>query len=191
MRVLQITPGTGNFHCGSCLRDNALVAALRRMGHDVIMTPLYLPFVTDEVDSHHAQPLFFSGISVYLEQKSALFRHAPQWVHSLISRPALLRKAAAMSGMTSAEDLGELTVSMLRGEEGKQSRELDRLIAWMSSQPQFDVVCLSNVLLVGLARRLARELHLPVVCTLQGEDSFLDSLPPAQRQMAWATLAAR
>ena len=48
MNVIQITPGTGNFHCGSCMRDAALVMALRRLGHDVRCVPLYLPFVTEE-----------------------------------------------------------------------------------------------------------------------------------------------
>ena len=47
MRILHLTPGTGNFHCGSCLRDHALIKALRVRGHDALMAPLYLPLVTD------------------------------------------------------------------------------------------------------------------------------------------------
>jgi two-component system chemotaxis response regulator CheY len=31
MRILHLTPGTGNFHCGSCLRDHALIKALRAL----------------------------------------------------------------------------------------------------------------------------------------------------------------
>jgi hypothetical protein len=41
MRILHLTPGTGNFHCGSCLRDHALIKALRVRGHDALMAPLY------------------------------------------------------------------------------------------------------------------------------------------------------
>jgi hypothetical protein len=61
-------------YCGLCIRDNALVKILRQMGHQVIMVPLYLPFTLDEADQSEGTPIFFSGINVYLEQKSALFQ---------------------------------------------------------------------------------------------------------------------
>ncbi|HWH70733.1 MAG TPA: hypothetical protein VNT26_15190, partial [Candidatus Sulfotelmatobacter sp.] len=81
MKVLQITPGAGAMYCGNCLRDNALVAALRQMGHQVLLVPLYLPLTLDEADQSAGTPLFFSGINVYLEQHFPLFRRAPQWLH--------------------------------------------------------------------------------------------------------------
>jgi hypothetical protein len=59
--------------CGGCFRDNALVAALRQLGHSTLMVPLYLPLTLDEPDQSQATPIFFGGINVYLEQKSALF----------------------------------------------------------------------------------------------------------------------
>ena len=40
MTIVQITPGAGGMYCGNCLRDNALVAALRQQGHAVLMVPL-------------------------------------------------------------------------------------------------------------------------------------------------------
>src|SRR2546426_2617544 len=80
---------------------------------------------------------------------------------------------------------------MLRGEEGNQSRELDELIGWLKQHPHPDVICLSNALLVGLVHKLKQELRSPVVCMLQGEDYFLDSLPQTQRELAWKTLAER
>ena len=40
MRIVQLTPGTGNFYCGNCLRDNALTGSLREMGHDVLLVPM-------------------------------------------------------------------------------------------------------------------------------------------------------
>ena len=63
MRILQLTPGTGNFHCGMCLRDRALVDALRRRGHQVLMLPLYLPLVFDGGSSADGEvgPLFFGA----------------------------------------------------------------------------------------------------------------------------------
>jgi len=191
MNLLQITPGAGKMFCGNCFRDNALVAALRKMGHSALLVPLYLPLTLDEEDQSAGTPIFFGGVNVYLEQKSALFRNAPHWLHGLLASRPLLQWAAGKTAKTRPEDLGELTISMLRGEEGHQARELDELLAWLKTQPASDVICLSNALLVGMARRLKRELGAPVTCLLQGEDSFLDALPAPHKKNAWATLAER
>jgi glycosyltransferase involved in cell wall biosynthesis len=191
MNIVQITPGAGGMYCGNCLRDNALVAALRHRGHSVLMVPLYLPMTLDEADQSAGTPIFFGGVNVYLEQKSALFRHAPGWIHQWLSAPALLRWAAGRAARTRPEEVGDLTLSMLRGEEGNQARELDGLIGWLKERPHPDVICLSNALLAGLVRALKQELRSPVACMLQGEDYFLDSLPQAQREEAWKILAER
>jgi len=191
MNIVQITPGAGGMYCGGCFRDNALVAALRKQGHETLMVPLYLPLTLDEADQSAGTPTFFSGINVYLEQKSALFRKAPRWLHSLLASPALLKWASKHSARTKAEDVGDLMISMLRGEEGNQARELDELIAWLKEHSKPDVVCLSNALLVGLARKLKRELNCAVTCILGGEDAYLDSLPVSVRESAWKTLSER
>ena len=102
MNIVQITPGAGAMYCGGCLRDNALVAALRKLGHQALMVPLYLPLTLDEADQSAGTPIFFSGINVYLEQKSALFRHGPGWLHHLLARPALLQWAAGQAAKTRA-----------------------------------------------------------------------------------------
>src|SRR2546429_296910 len=191
MNIVQIPPGAGGMYCGNCFRDNALVAALRQQGHAVLMVPLYLPMTLEEEDQSAGTPIFFSGVNVYLEQKSPLFRHAPGGLHHLLESPALLKWAAGRAARTRAEEVGDLTISMLRGEAGNQARELDELIAWLQQKPHPDVICLSNALLVGLVRKLKQELRSPVVCMLQGEDYFLDSLPQPQRDEAWKTLAER
>src|SRR6266705_7138876 len=108
-------------YCGLCFRDNALVSELRKMGHCVVMVPLYLPFTLDEADQSAGTPIFFSGINVYLEQKSALFQHAPGWFHRLMASRKLLKWVGTKAAGTRPEVLGELTLSMLRGEEGNQS----------------------------------------------------------------------
>ena len=177
--------------CGNCFRDNALVAALRQLGHKVTMIPLYLPLTLDEDDQSAGTPIFFGGINVYLEQKSALFRHAPDWLRHVLASRQLLAWAAGRTARTRASDVGDILLSMLRGEAGRQARELDELIAWLQTQPKPDVICLSNALLVGMARRLQAELHTPVVCALQGEDTFLDGLPESHRAAAWQLLAER
>ena len=134
MNIVQITPGAGGMYCGGCFRDNALVGALRKLGHDVLMVPLYLPVTLDEPDNSEGTPTFFGGINVYLEQKSSLFRNAPGWVHRFFDSQMLLKFASKFGAKTRPEDLGDLTVSMLRGEEGNQARELAELIEWLKQQ---------------------------------------------------------
>lgn len=187
MKIIQLTPGTGNFHCGSCLRDVALVTELKALGHEVILVPLYLPFVADE-EAAEDTPIFFGGINVYLEQKFSLFRKTPRWLTGLLDHPAILRLTARGGHMTSARELGEMMISMLKGEEGRQAKELDHLMDWMRSEGPPDIVVLSNALLLGLANRIQTELGCPVVCTLQGEDSFIDTLPDDLAEQAWDLL---
>jgi glycosyltransferase involved in cell wall biosynthesis len=190
LRIVQITPGAGRMYCGACLRDNALVTALRKLGHAAMMMPLYLPLTLDEEDQSAGSPIFFSGINVFLEQQLALFRHAPAWLHQALASPTLLKWASGAAAKTRPMDLGETTISMLRGEQGNQARDLDELIDWLRGEKP-DVVSLSNALLVGMARRIKAELRVPVLCSLQGEDWFLDALSPADRELAWQTAAER
>jgi glycosyltransferase involved in cell wall biosynthesis len=191
MRILQLTPGTGTFHCGSCLRDHALITGLRELGHDALMVPLYLPHVVDSHDGTEDQPVFFGGINAYLQQKSAIFRKTPRWVDKVFDSRKLLLKASRKADMTDPADLGAMTLSMLKGKDGHQLKELDRLVAWLERDSNADVVSLSNVLLIGLARQIKERLGVPVVCTLQGEDSFLDSFPEPYKSQCWDMLKER
>ena len=193
MRIVQICPSAGDgFYCENCLRDAALVKALRRLGHDVLMVPLYLPLAADETGPLDTTPLFFGGINVYLQQKLALFRKTPRWIDRWLDARPLLAWAGRKAGMTSARDLGETTVSMLQGENGRQVKELDRLVGWLQAEPQKpDIVCLSNILLAGMARRIKERLGVPVVCLLQDEDGFLDGLTSPYAGQAWGIVRER
>jgi glycosyltransferase involved in cell wall biosynthesis len=178
-------------YCGNCFRDNALVAALRRQGHETLMVPLYLPMTLDESAAHTGTPTFFGGINVFLSQKVPGYSRAPAWFRALFDSPRLLKWAAGKAAKTRASDVGELNLSMLRGEEGGQTRELEDLIAWLATQPHPDVVFLSNALLVGFARRLKETLNTRVIVFLQSEEAFLDSIPEPWRSQSWKTLADR
>ena len=178
-------------YCGNCFRDNALVAQLRRMGHHALMVPLYLPLTLDEADQSEGTPLFFSGLNVYLAQKFNCFKKAPNWLRRMLTAEWLLNWLGNFAGKTRGADVGDLTLSMMRGEAGNQARELEQLIAWLKEHEQPDVVCLSNALITGLAKRIRQELGVPVVCLLEGEDAFLDSLPSPQREQTWAELSKR
>lgn len=193
MRIVQITPGTGGgFYCDNCLRDVALVKALGNQGHNVLVVPLYLPVQTDKDASVSEAPIFFGGINVYLQQKTGFFRRTPHWIDRLFDSPRLLRWVGRKAGMTSAKELGETTISMLRGEEGRQVKELDRLVEWLDTPDnKSDVVFLSNILLAGLARSIKTRLGVPVLCFLQDEDGFIDGLGEPYARQAWEMLTER
>ncbi|MEQ1861157.1 MAG: glycosyltransferase family 4 protein [Chthoniobacteraceae bacterium] len=192
MKIFLLTPGTGSYHCGVCMRDNALAKELHRQGHDAVMLPMYLPLALDETPASPDTPIFFGGINVYLQQKFAFFRHTPRWFDAIFNQRWLLKLVAgSAASQTGGADIGELTHSMLLGEDGRQSKELDEVVAWMRKHGKPDAVWLSTALLAGLARRIVRELGIPVLGSLQGEDSFLDSLAEPWRTRCWETLAER
>jgi len=186
MRIAQLAPGSGDsFYCENCLRDAALVSAMRRLGHDVLMVPMYLP-VSVEPDDSAQSPMFFGGINVYLQQKTTFFQKTPAWLDRIFDSKLLLGLAARKAHMTSARLLGETTVSMLQGQNGRQTKELLRLVDWFKMpENRPDIVILSNVLLAGLAASIKKALAVPVVCLLQDEDAFLDGLTEPWASRAW------
>jgi glycosyltransferase involved in cell wall biosynthesis len=190
MKIVYLASGAGAMYCGSCIHANTLAAALVEAGQDVLLAPLYTPIHTDEPNVS-IDRMAFGGINVYLQQKSPLFRRTPWFVDRLLDRPALLRWLGERAGSTRPESLGELTVSMLQGEEGQQRKELEKLLHWLEREIRPDVVHLSNVLLVGVARQIRRRLGVPVVCTLSGEDAFLEKLPEPHCSKARSVLRER
>jgi glycosyltransferase involved in cell wall biosynthesis len=183
MKLLYLTAGAGGMYCGSCLRDNALAAGLMAEGHDVTLLPLYMPTLTDEENVSRPE-VFFGGISVYLEQHSALFRRTPKWLDRLWDSAFALRLASRRSIAVDPAQLGELTVSMLKGRAGNQGKELAKLLDWLTGQETPDAVTLQNSMLIALAAPIRKALQRPVVCTLQGEDLFLDGLSEPYRAEA-------
>lgn len=181
MRIAFITAGAAGMFCGSCMRDNTLVAALRRHGHDALLVPTYTPITTDEADVSQ-QRVFFGGINVYLQQQSWLFRHTPRLLDWLLDRPRLLRWVSRFAGRMKYSELGGMTVSMLRGADGKQRKEVAKLARWLAAEVKPDVVVFSNALLSGVVPRLKQSLGVPILVTLQGDDIFLDALPEADRR---------
>ncbi|HEX6211809.1 MAG TPA: glycosyltransferase family 4 protein [Methylomirabilota bacterium] len=183
MRILSITAGAANMYCGSCLRDNALAAELIRRGHEVTLMPVYTPTLTDEANVSTGRVLF-GGISVYLEQYVPLFRRSPAFLDRLWDAAPVIRAFSRRSMSTDPRMLGELTVSMLKGEHGHQRKEFEKLVAWLRTEPKPDVVNLPNSLLIAMAAPIRRALGAPVTVTLQGEDLFLDGLHEPWRSQA-------
>lgn len=188
----MLNPGVADaFYCENCIRDHALARALITHGHDVLMVPVYLPLHAETGGEFQRAPIFFGGIGAYLRQKWAGYDRLPAAVRRALDAPALLRAGARLAGLMDPAELGETTLAMLRAEEGRQAVELDRLIDWLARHARPDAVCLSNVLLVGMAARMRERLGCPVISILQDEDTFLDDLPEPYPTRAWSVVAER
>ena len=190
MRITYITAGAGGMYCGNCLRDNTLATALGAKGHEVVLVPLYTPIRTDEHDVS-LRRVFYGGLNVYLQQSFSWFRHSRELMDRVLDAPGLLRLVSRFGIRTDPRHLGELTLSVLKGDEGYQQKELRKLLSWMDQNGRPQVVHLTNSLLAGLAREIKQHLHIPVVCGLQGEDVFLEGLPEPYCEQAQESLRKR
>jgi len=189
MKILHLTAGTGAYHCGSCIRDNALVAALQELGHEALLVPLYLPLVVDGADCSQDQPLFLGGINTYLQQNMSLFRGAPGWLNRALDARPLLKRVAAAASFTDPAELGEMTLSLLDGVSGHQSDEILRLAHWVRDEVRPDVVVMSNGLLAGIGEAIRTVTGIRVVCTLQSELHFVDGLTEPYRAQVWGRMS--
>ena len=180
MKIVHITAGAGGRICGSCLHDNALVRVLRARGGDAILVPAYVPTTTDE-ENIAERKVVMGGVNVWLQQNVPLFRHTPAFVDRPLDSRGLLDWLSSRTGGARAADLGPLTVSSLEGELGHQRKEVAKLAAWLASDVRPDVVHLSNVLLLGLARTIRAATGAAIVCSFSGEDVFIDAISEPHR----------
>lgn len=190
MKVAYITAGAAGMYCGTCIHDNMVATVLKKQGHNVSLIPTYTPTRTDEANVS-LNRVFFGGINVYLQQKLSFFRHTPWALDKLLDNPTLLNGLARFSSSTAAQDLGQLTVSMLSAEQGHQSKELEKLVKWLTEEDKPDIVYLTNSMLVGFTREIKKALDVPVICALQGEDIFLQDLIEPYRSEALTLLRER
>ena len=192
MQIIFMTPGSGdNFYCENCLRDKAVIMALREAGCDAMSLPMYLHPQMQDTAPPTDVPIFFGGVNVFLQQHSWLFRRTPRWLDRLLDSRWLLKLAARKAGMTTPAELGRTTLSMLRGEQGRQAKELDRLAGYLADVLSPDVIVLSNALLLGTARRIKDTLNCALVCMLQDEHEFIDSLPGEFPEQVWGLMRER
>jgi glycosyltransferase involved in cell wall biosynthesis len=155
-----------------------------------MMVPLYLPMFVDDRGDIPEAPVFFGGVNVYLQQKFGIFRKTPRWLDKILDSKWLLRQAAQQEGTTDPAGLGPMTLSMLDGPSGHQAKELERFVAWMKEHERPDVIHISNALLLGLAPTLRAELPgVKIVCSLQDEEGWLDSIAPPYSESCWRRIA--
>lgn len=192
MKIVYITPGSGGkFYCQNCYLDSQLIKSLQTLGHEVTSVPMYLPAQIEADGNHVHTPVFYGAINLYLKEKIPVFRHAPHWMERLLDSPGLLHMAARLSGSTNPTGLEEMTLSMLKGESGRQGAELDQLVSYLKSTFNPDLIHLSNALLLGLARKLKTELNTPVICSLQDEHEWIDLMSKDYQRKTWNLMARK
>ena len=126
-------PAPAGMYCGSCLRDNALAAELLARGHDVTLLPLYTPTRDRRAERQPRAGLLRRHQRLPAAALGAFPEHAGLLDRLWDSRLGAARwRRAAIS--VDPQVLGELTVSMLRGEEGFQRKEIDKLVDWLASR---------------------------------------------------------
>ena len=183
MRIAYIAAGAGGMYCGSCLRDNTLAAALMDAGHDVLLIPTYTPTRTDERNVSYNR-VFLGGINIYLQEHFEFFRKTPWILDRLWDLTPVLRLTTRWGVSVDPAHLGRLTVSMLRGTSGSQRKEVQKLVRFLVDHARPQIVNLPNSLLISLAPAIKAEMNVPVCCTLQGEELFLDGLGDPHRAEA-------
>lgn len=163
------------------MHDNALAKSMIAIGHDVILQPIYTPIRTDEFDISSKQVLF-GGIHVYALQQLPILRYLPRGMRSWMDRPGLIRWATRRAVKTDPAQLGGLTLSMLRGHDGRQAEEVERMVRWLEKEVHPDAIILSNLLIGGAIPDITERLpNTKIIVLLQGDDIFLDHLPDEYR----------
>jgi glycosyltransferase involved in cell wall biosynthesis len=192
MKIVYIVPGSGGtFYCENCVRDIALVHALRRLGQEVIIVPMYLPLSDQTSDTLKVTPVYYGAINIYLKQLLPVFRKCPRWIERFFDSPLFLNMASKKAGSTRASTLGEMTISMLSGEEGRQADELKKLVMMLRDEIKPDLVHLSNALLLGVARRVKEKTGAAIVCSLQDEHTWINEMEEKYAREVWKTMSQR
>jgi len=184
MRVVHLAAGAGAMYCGACARDALMARGLLQRGHDVTVVPLYTPLRLEHEGDLPLSSVYLGGINAYLQHRFAGYRRLPRSWTRWIDHPALLRLAARFAVSTNPRDLGSMTVAVLRGVQGPLREEFERLLAFIEGYAQPEVVSVTNSLLAAAAPLVRDRLGIPVVCSLQGEDTFLQGLPEPYRREA-------
>ena len=188
MKILFIMPGSGDaFFCGNCYRDSLQASALRKAGQDVIIMPLYLPlkYASFKGDT----PLFFPATTFYAAQMLFGKRKMPHWLERVTGSKRMLDMASSLSGATSAEGMEKLTLSMITGDDPTFSIYINQLTDWIKNHEKPDIVHLSSSLLLGIAKELRQQLTIPIVCSLQDEELWIDSMKGVFVNKAWQGVA--
>jgi glycosyltransferase involved in cell wall biosynthesis len=192
MKIVYIIPGSGGtFYCQNCLRDNILAEAMRKAGHDVVIIPMYLPMFSDSETPTANAPVFFGAVNLYFKYRFPWLRKMPAWLLRIFDAPVLLKFAAKRAGSTRAAGLEGMTIDILNGESNIMSDELQKLIEWLAETEKPDIVHISNALLLGIAKEIKDKLQIPIVCSLQDEDQWVETMNAPFIEQVWELIAEK
>lgn len=183
MHVAIVTAGGAGMFCGSCLHDNAWARGLKEAGVEVTLLPMYTPIRVDD-ENLTSTRVFYGGINLYLDVHVPGWRYLPTWMTQWFDRPEVIQWATKFGVSNDAAELGQMTVATLQGPKGPQAREADELVKFLTRNLKPDVIIFSNVLLASAIEPLKAAFSGPVLCSLQGDDIFLEGLrEPWKRQV--------
>ncbi|GHU60658.1 hypothetical protein FACS1894121_1100 [Bacteroidia bacterium] len=96
-----------------------------------------------------------------------------------------LNMAASLSGSTSSTGLEDMTLSMVNGDDPIFIQQVGTLIEWVKEHEKPDVIYLSTSLLIGIAKAFKESVDIPIVCSLQDEEIWIDVLNKADADRVW------
>jgi glycosyltransferase involved in cell wall biosynthesis len=137
--------------------------------------------------------IFYGGIKAYLMQKYPRPFFGRNLLFRITGSQALLRLMPHFDIGSAVDPVAnaQLTISMLKGENGNQRELLQELVQWIKSTYQPDVIHVTNALLIGVVRELKRSLQVPITCGLHGEDIFLEGMPQPYQEEALRIIRER
>lgn len=187
MHIAIITAGGAGMYCGSCMHDNTWARSLIDFGELVTLLPTYTPIRVDE-ENASSRRVFLGGLNVYLRARSRLWRRLPGMLTRWVDTPWVINLATRFGVSNDSHELGALTEAMVAADEGPHRDQYIELANYLAQELRPDVICFSNALLAGALPSLRRVFPGPILCTLQGDDIFLDGLIEPYRSTVMARL---
>ncbi len=184
MRICHLAAGAGSMQCGACKRDSAMARSLIARGHDVQIVPLYTPLHIEGDDPPPMTRVRLGALNAYAQQVSGIFAHLPRPLARLLDNEALLRAVSRFAVRTRPAQVGPMTVSVLRGIDGRQRTEFEHLLRFIEEEARPDVVGIANSLLSAVAPVVKQRLGLRIFCEVKGEDGFIEGTPEPYRSEA-------
>lgn len=177
-------------YCGSCMHDNTWARGLIDLGETVTLIPTYTPIRVDEKNASQHR-VHLGGVNVYLRARSRIWRNLPTWMTRWLDSPRVIRWATAFGVSNDARKLGELTLSMLDSQKGVHRQEYEELARYLAEELKPDIIVFSNALLSGALPAIRTRFPGKILCTLQGDDIFLDQIPDPIRHQVMVKLQER
>ncbi|MBE0674989.1 MAG: glycosyltransferase family 4 protein, partial [Bacteroidales bacterium] len=76
-------------------------------------------------------------------------------------------------------------IGMITGDDSFLLRETEKLLEHLTREGKPDIIHLSNALLTGLAYNIRKLSDIPVICSLQNEDDWINEMAEPYRSDAW------